>query len=371
MNELNHVDQILPPKHRPYYIYTPPYIRTSAGVKVLHLLAHSLNQKNYPAYVLPQFLLKGLPPTHPELKTPLLTQEIIDLHYHEGRTPIIIYPEITHGNPLKAKCVARYILNFPGLLGGSKEFDESELLTYFSKDLMPKHPSLESLILFIPPSDPRIFTPPKVDSKRDKRIFYAKKFKKYQLGVLPEFTKECIEITMGEKNSQTLPEIIELFQTAKVFYAFENTALAAEALLCGCPVVLMSNPKLENVIAKTELGTKGIITSDSEEEILRAQKETALYRSNYLRQFKNFSDGLDKFIAATQERASKIEYKKKIKYKNPTYKSNKINAGFKALILLAKSEKLKVLSTIFNLLGRKEAREKELSKLKKIYISHR
>lgn len=368
---MDNINKILPPNYRPYYIYTPPYMRTSAGVRVLHYLAHSLNQKNYPAYILPQFLLKGLPPVHPELKAPILTQEVVNLHFHEGRTPIVIYPEITYGNPLEAKCVARYILNFPGLLGGSQEFDKNEFLIYFSKDLMPTTHNNESTILFIPPSDPRTFKPP-VDNKiRNKKVFYAKKFKKYHHGVLPDFTKDCIEITIGEPNSQSISEVVELFQTAKVFFAFENTALAAEALLCGCPVVLMTSPKLEGIIAKTELGMSGITFNIDDESIGKASEETVNYRLNYLKQFDKYSKDLDYFIKNTQEKAQSVEYKAIIKFKKPKIKDSKITAGIKAFIKLIRVEKFNFLGTFLNLFGSKDKREESLSKLKKIYISHR
>ena len=36
---------------RPYYIEAPPYRRTSAGIKVLHLLCHALNRIGEDAYV--------------------------------------------------------------------------------------------------------------------------------------------------------------------------------------------------------------------------------------------------------------------------------------------------------------------------------
>lgn len=333
MLPLDTIEALLPPIKNPYYIVAPPYMRTSAGVKVLHLLAHALNIKGYPAYILPQFLVDVRTPTHPELKTPLLTEEISHMHYHEGRTPIVVYPEITHGNPLNAYCVVRYILNLPGLLGGPKEFSKDDYLLYYSQDLKSKTDRLTNYfrVLFVPASDPRVFCPPEGNAPRHKKVFYAHKFRKLG-GELSEKTKDCIEITIGKPDSQTLKEIVKLFQEASVFYSYENTALCLEAILCGCPVVLLNSTNNKSWIAQTELTTFGITHDDSEASIVKARSETRLYRENYLSTYDHFWRDLDLFIVDTQHKAGHIEYNKIIKFFNSKARGHILMMGAKTYI---------------------------------------
>jgi hypothetical protein len=95
---------------RPYYIDAPAYRRTSAGIRVMHLLCHALNSIGEEAYVYPT-------ETNPTLNTPLVTPEISARHKAAGREPIVVYPEVVPGNPRKAASVVRYVLNRAGLLG--------------------------------------------------------------------------------------------------------------------------------------------------------------------------------------------------------------------------------------------------------------
>lgn len=372
MLQADNVATLLPPIDSPYYFVTPPYMRTSAGVKVMHLLAHALNVKGKQAYVLPQFLIKGRTPTHPELKTPLLSSEIIDMHFHEGRLPIVVYPEITNGNPLNADCVVRYILNYPGNLGGPETYPATDFLLYYSEDLVPEGQKLEAMKLFIPASDPYFFCPPPAETNRTKKVFYAGKYQKNYGGELLDITKGCIEITLGKSDSQTRKEIVQLFQEASVFYCYENSALCLEAILCGCPVVLINTPSMQGWIAKTELTTDGITLDHSPESILKAKQQTHLYRENYLKRYDLFWKELDQFIGQTQQKASAIEYTHKIKYSKPKNQKNKLLVGLQAFTsyLLAHGL-IKTLGLVLSLGQGKAGRNKFVFQLRREYFKTR
>ena len=90
--------QLFSPPRRPYYIDAPAYRRTSAGIRVMHLLCHALNSIGEEAYVYPT-------ETNPTLNTPLVTPEISARHKAAGREPIVIYPEVVPGNPRRAASV--------------------------------------------------------------------------------------------------------------------------------------------------------------------------------------------------------------------------------------------------------------------------
>ncbi|MGB0697035.1 MAG: hypothetical protein ACPGOY_15380 [Rhodospirillaceae bacterium] len=293
----------------PYYIFSARYTRTSAGIRALHLLCHWLNKSGMRAHV--AFFGRELGVhTHPDLLTPMLTQEVIDFHHSQGKTPIIIYPEVISGNPANADCVVRYVLNIPGLLGGDTTFPESDLVYGFSKRLAECCGRPES-ILHVPVLDTTTFTATP-EEERTEVCFYAQKYQlvhKQKVFGLPE---GAIEITRDRPDSHLPPEIADLFRRSKVFYCFENTALASEAVLCGCPAVFMPNDHLDWPIALDELGWDGFAWGDSPEELDRAVRTVGQGRDNYQKTIDLFFTQLKSFIAATQEQAAALEYKNKI-----------------------------------------------------------
>jgi hypothetical protein len=60
---------------------------------------------------------------------------------------------------------------------------------------------------------------------------------------------DVIHITIEFIEYQSPCEISEIFRESKTLYCHENTALATEAVLCGCPAIFMTNAYLERPIA--------------------------------------------------------------------------------------------------------------------------
>ena len=294
----------------PYYVVTPPYTRFSAGVKALHLLCHNLNQNGQSAYLIPigdESLFHREDFCEIDLLTPILTRSIAQYHFNKGLTPITVYPEIVSGAPYGGACVIRYILNFPGLLGGDASYDPEEICFSYSKVLATTTNKPEN-VLFIPTSDPRIFYPPDGNARREGSCFYAAKYQNSHHGKLFEVTYDSVEITSGKTDSQTPTEIAELFRKSEIFYTYENTALATEAALCGCPVVFLPNPHLTSIIATEELGTDGFAWGNSLEEVGRARETVPLAFSNYMQSINKFYEDLNAFIKKTQEHSKAKNY---------------------------------------------------------------
>ncbi len=304
-------------KRHPYYILTPPYTRFSAGVKALHLLCHSLNRKGEHAYLAIPNVNKYKALVNLDLFTPILTVNHIKHHFSKGLTPITIYPEITIGNPLNAPFVIRYVLNFPGLLGGDRRYADDEFIIAYSKILCDAVPNCRN-ILYIPTSDPIIFSPfPKIE--RSGTCFYAGKYKGFGDVKLLDITKNSVEITKDKSTSQTQEQIAELFRRSELFYCYENSALITEATLCGCPAVLLQNKYFDKAIGSMDIGWDGIAWGVNPIEIQRAKDTVHLARTNYLKLYKSFENQLNEFIALTQKKASFIKYEKPINI----YKINK------------------------------------------------
>jgi hypothetical protein len=240
--------------------------------------------------------------TNHELTTPVATSELIDFHKKNKKNPIVIYPDVVKGNPLNANCVVRYLLHYAGFLGGDSSFAKEDLIFTYTKKIGQKLQREESQILFMPICDTNIFYPPTEGSNRSGSCFYASKYKNFHGGELFDITKDSVEITRGLPDSQTTEEVGELLRKAELFYTYEDTSLITEAILCGCPVILIKNKFFdEEPLAKYELGIDGCSFDLDPENIEKAKKSIPLAQKKFFDSVENFWLQLDNFIKLTQE----------------------------------------------------------------------
>lgn len=290
----------------PYYVVAAPYLRWSAGIKVLHLLCDALNRTGQAAYMIlcPEEPAGGL---QPKLLTPRLDPDRARRHFEAGTPPIVIYPETVSGNPARAPLAVRYVLNFPGLLGGDGGYAPDELVFGYSRILARAAGAAPQDVLFLPASDPETFHPG-AGGTRSGTCFYAAKYRDFHGGRLFDVTRDSVEILRDRPEAQTPQQIAELFRRSELFYCYENSALAIEATLCGCPVVFLPNPHLTEVIASEELGWDGVAWGTDPREIARAKATVQRAREHYLRARERFDDQLDRFVRVTQARAATLHY---------------------------------------------------------------
>ncbi len=308
------MNSIIPDKKdiNPYYIFTPKYTRQSAGVKVMHFLCHHLNTLGYPAFIVnfyrnSKHLSKDdiFAYTNPDHIAPILSEDAFLSHKYLQKNPITIYTDTVTGNPLRSSCIARYLLHYPGHLGGEQEgnFNDNELIFCYSQKIKESLSESDSDVLFMPVCNTNIFNMEGVSESKQGSCFYASKYKNVHNGKLSAITKNSVEITRGLPDSQTPDQIAELFKKSEVFYSYEDTALITEALLCGCPVVLVRNKFLKNdPLAVYELGRDGIGFSDDEDlniDLLRSS--VSLAQKRYFLSVENYWDQLQLFIKKTQE----------------------------------------------------------------------
>jgi hypothetical protein len=299
---------VYPIVSNPYYIVAPPYVRTSAGIRVLHLLCHTLNRMGHTAYVL---MYPAMPwrayQVGPDLITPILNHDIVKSHFERGIVPILVYPETISGNPFGGPCVVRYVLNFPGLLGGDTEYAPDELCFSYG-EVLATHTRNPDNILFLPAIDTRIYYPPSEGQERKGTCFYADKYQVAHKGKLFDITQNSIEITRDRPHSQTPQEIADIFRRSELFYVYENTALAIEAVLCGCPVVFLPNEHLTDMIALKEIGNDGYAWGTDPEEIVRAKATVTQGAKNYLKSYDAYWQDLEKFVTLTKQHAAGKPY---------------------------------------------------------------
>lgn len=296
----------------PYYIVCPPFKTHSAGIVVLHRFCHMLNLAGYPAFMVierhwlgtygfPGYSING------SLITPLLTSETAQKHHSEGNTPIVIYPDATKGRPLKHGLAAIYMLNYLGLLGGEEKYADDAFYFSYSKKIALTTPE-PGRVLFVPASDPEFWTPPERPVGRKGIVYYASKYKHFHGMSVGSEVDGAVEITRDHYLAQTKLEIRELFRTCEYFYCYENSALAIEAALCGCPVVFIPNKFLSEAIAEYELGNDGFSWSLHPDSVARAKATVHLFRDRYLATIRNVEPQLKQFIDESQSKAKQTPY---------------------------------------------------------------
>lgn len=280
---------------RPYYVVTPPYASGSAGVRVLHLLARALIRVGAPAYVVDIGLSSDPDPfLGPTVSVPILTPSVARQHAQAGVTPVVVYPEVVHGNPLGARHVVRYLLNHPGAMGGPARFPRGDQLLAFSQAIADGAGTPH--VLCIPPSDPDDFVPTSPEPRDpDLVLAYASKFRR--AGGRPVLPPAATEITVSFPPRGQLRAYLA---RASVLFAWEDTAVIVEALLSGCPVVVAPDSGLTGLILDAEIGRVGITFDDSPAGLAAARRDVDGFRKRYEGLYVQAWEQLAGFVAMTQ-----------------------------------------------------------------------
>jgi hypothetical protein len=147
---------------------------------------------------------------------------------------IAVYPEVVHGNPLNAKYVIRWLLNYQGRLGGPKEYPSSDLVFAYSGDIAAAAPRVDGLLYLSIVEDELFFDPG--DVQREGTYYWVGKG---QRPVKPQ----GVEITAGWP--ATRAELAKLLQSAALLVTYDDySSLTVEAALCGCLTVLEPGSRL-------------------------------------------------------------------------------------------------------------------------------
>jgi hypothetical protein len=275
----------------PIYIYAPEWRDTAAGIKVLHLLCHHLNNSGVNAWLVIHGPKSGKSVQVSTLNTPRLTKKIAKEHRSIGLVPIVVYPETIYGNPLRASIVVRYLLNYPGILGGPEKFDKSELLIAISRDISKAIPC--DGVLWMPTLDEKEYP---ISKRNGHYLLYAGKYR--DLISEPNIGNtlyNCVEIFRHGKERQTPDEVKDLLGEAKLLYVFENTMLSLEARISGVPVVVMKSPLTESSIGLDELGVNGIAFSEDTSEIDKAIETVHKVRPEFITLVNQIPFNVEKF----------------------------------------------------------------------------
>jgi hypothetical protein len=276
-----------------YVIVAPNFTPNSAGIVCLYRLCDELNRRGFPSYV------AGSNITTWDLVAPLICRSRAIHLCSQGYTAV--YHETVRGNPLRARHVARWVLNRPGLLGGEKIYDDSEQVFYYCNAFLPYIQNRVLGKLYMPTIDESIFFCEDGDvSKRSLECFYIGK-SQWKDGLIDR--SKVFEIT---RNSPPKKELGKLFRASRVLYCFDNsTILAYEAILCGCPVVIIPDGTQTRADYESlELGMDGMAWGL--EELGRVKLDLPGLRRRYEQVKKDYVEQLQRFIEITQDRASSL-----------------------------------------------------------------
>lgn len=243
---------------KPYLIRTPDFDPVSGGIRVMYGLYGWL-------------LSKG---------------QIVFLNQAMLMPTVGIYPEIFHGNELRADKVIRYILQKPGVMSngvmpGPTVFDETDELYCFSR-VYDQWGLDDDHILFLPIIDLHTFKDQ--GRKRTKTAYYCARGNNLQ-----KHPEDAIEITRAFATDQQA--LANLLNECKTLYVYDNiTAMLEVSRLCGCPVEYWGPTTLET-LEKYEPGMNGI----------NSDLDVKAFRKHYQGMINTFSKKLDKFICNTQK----------------------------------------------------------------------
>lgn len=209
-----------------YIVDIATFLPSSGGICTLHRLCHDLNSLGETAYI-------TSPITHPALNAPY-----VGTKKFKRDEVVVIYPEITHGNPLQSKNVVRWILSVPDI-SYYETLLPTDLILKYSESWKLKEGYKHDGYLRTTFSDKLgIFY--NNNKPRSGSTFLIKKggMKKK---IHPD---DSIDLRPFQNDHEAMAEI---FRNVKYFYCYDSYCfLASLANLCGC-VSIMTPPEIETV----------------------------------------------------------------------------------------------------------------------------
>ncbi len=214
-----------------FIISSPDYHERSSGVRALHRLCHLLNRAGYRAAMR---IPKTATAVNPAWDTPLFRD------WPAPEQSIVVYPEIVSGNPLQAKQVVRWALNYPGVLRGETSYDPTEMVFAWDARMLKRvgraasEPLDESRVLAVPVIDPEhIYPDPSVTKDVDAYLIYKGASVREQFVLPNEREMVCIDDTVAN-----LRELGALLRRTRKLYSYDHaTILFHEALITGCELI--------------------------------------------------------------------------------------------------------------------------------------
>lgn len=243
-------------------MFAPGYDPNVGGFIVLHYLCHLLNQLGHTAHLVPLFRSVEISPLDPDL----LLQSLFDQRTALRKTPytmhpdwdtplyrrplkgiarrsnvVVVYPEVTFGNPLRAKHVARWLLYTPGFHNKEVFFVPGEVqFRYLEMHKPVPMPWIEvaEQMLTVTHLPWELYQPPPEGSPRSGTAYAMRKGKGRP--IVHDLTDSvCID---GMSHQQ----IGDIFRRVETFISYDTrTTYSLLAALAGADSVVVPEPGVD------------------------------------------------------------------------------------------------------------------------------
>jgi hypothetical protein len=209
-----------------YIVDIATFLPSSGGICTMHRLCHDLNSLGETAYI-------TSPITHPTLNAPY-----VGSRKFKKDEVVVVYPEITHGNPLSAKNVVRWILNVPDVSYYNTLSSTDLILKYSESYKLEKNYPFDGYLRTTFSDKLGIFYDAK--KQRSGTTFLIKKG-----GMKKQIhPNDSIDLRLYQNDHEAMAEI---FRKVKYFYCYDSYCfLATLAVLCGC-VTIVTPPEKETI----------------------------------------------------------------------------------------------------------------------------
>ncbi|WP_081056524.1 glycosyltransferase family 4 protein [Burkholderia vietnamiensis] len=294
--------QLFAELNAPYYVVAPPFNVNSGGIRAMHTLCHALNLAGEEAYVAANAVSTTL-------RTPMLTDEVMQRHRMHNREPIVIYPEVVNDNPMNARHVVRYLLNIPGFLNkGEVAWGADDIVYAHGTDVVPA--GMHASLLQVPLVDTRIFNTAGVDDrKRSGNLLFINRYLAFG-GQLSSVTSGFTEISF-RAGTRSPEQLARLYRSAEFLYTYEASTACYEALMCGCPVVYLPNDIMLRKPMHNYLTNAGSAWGNTPEQIEHARRTVrdipAIYEAinqSFWRELETFVDTTQRKVRASRRAAT-------------------------------------------------------------------
>ncbi len=225
-----------------FIIFSTPYHPNDGGAIVLHYLCHLLNQSGVNASIIPSFNCLDVSPyddlletigtlnqikkntnsdpftLNADWKTPLYPHPLEQIKFRNDL--VVVYPEVTFGNPLRARHIARWILHKPGFHNKHVYYEPGEVhFRYLEMHHAVPMPWIEIsdqlLSIFYIPWDH--YKPALADQQREGTAYLVRK---------GTGKKAIHDVTNSiQIDGKSHSEIGEIFRRVKTFISYDTKSI--------------------------------------------------------------------------------------------------------------------------------------------------
>ena len=244
-----------------FVIYAPSYDEKSGGCIALHKLCHVINNLGHSAYIFPEIIPGGAVRDWLKVNGEASFDEIVSGNFRVNKTfnspilsgaalnsiiaaedVIVIYPEVTFGNPLGARRVVRWLLHDLGFHTGKIYLERGDMLIRYNAlrgELSIPGCKVSAGVMRVAHIPFEKYNLQGVAAQRAGVAFCVRKGKE----------KAFIHSTEGAVliDSLSHDEISSLFKRVSRFYSYDTATLYSRlAVLCGCESIIVPDPGVED-----------------------------------------------------------------------------------------------------------------------------